>query len=74
MGGLTALTPKVTAFDQFFNLIHKNADGMLVVDEQGIMQFVNPAAEMLLGRSAQELLGETSLIDMYNMLSSHKLR
>ncbi|MEM7066472.1 MAG: ATP-binding protein [Cyanobacteria bacterium P01_B01_bin.77] len=52
------MTPESIASDQFFTLIHKNADGMLVVDEQGIMQFVNPAAEVLLGRSGKDLVGE----------------
>ena len=33
------------------------ADGVLVVDADGLVRFVNPAAERLLGRSAAELLG-----------------
>lgn len=58
MGSLTALARESLASDQFFTLIHKNADGMLVVDQQGIIKFVNPAAEVLLGRSESDLLGE----------------
>ena len=39
------------------NIITKTADGILVLDSQGIIRFVNPAAEVLFGRSSQELLG-----------------
>jgi two-component system cell cycle response regulator len=39
-------------------LLERNADAIVVVDQHGIMRFVNPAAEALFGRKAQELLGE----------------
>jgi signal transduction histidine kinase len=42
----------------FHQLIAYNADGMIVVNHSGIVRFVNPAAERLLQRSAQELIGE----------------
>ena len=42
----------------FHHLIAHNADGMVVVNHNGIVRFVNPAAERLLQRSAQELIGE----------------
>lgn len=58
MGSPTTLTSESIASEQFFTLIHENADGTVVVDEQGIMQFVNPAAEALLGRTQKDLLGE----------------
>jgi signal transduction histidine kinase/CheY-like chemotaxis protein len=38
-------------------LIEKNADGIIVVDEEGIVLFVNPAAERLFARSAASLIG-----------------
>ncbi|MFQ5852906.1 MAG: ATP-binding protein [Candidatus Binatia bacterium] len=43
---------------RFRSIIEKNADGIVVVDRDGIMRFVNPAAESLLDRKAGELLGE----------------
>lgn len=43
---------------RFRNLIEHNADGVLVVDPQGTIRFLNPAAETVLGRPAEELLGE----------------
>jgi signal transduction histidine kinase len=39
------------------NIIEKNADGILVVSQDGIVRFVNPAAETLFGRNVQKLLG-----------------
>lgn len=42
-------------FDKF---ILQNADGMMVVDQAGIIRFVNPAAEILFGRSTGELIGQ----------------
>jgi len=41
---------------QYQLLIEKNSDGILVVNKEGIINFVNPAAEILIGRSAEELL------------------
>lgn len=43
---------------RFHNLITRNADGIVVVDRNGIVRFVNPAAETLFEHSAEELLGE----------------
>jgi PAS domain S-box-containing protein len=40
-------------------IITNSADGMIVVDENGIVRFVNPAAEALFGRKAGQLLGES---------------
>jgi DNA-binding response OmpR family regulator len=39
-------------------LLEKNADAIVVVDRDGIMRFVNPAAVALFGRKAEDLLGE----------------
>ena len=42
---------------RFRNIIERNADGILVVDREGVIRFVNRAAELLLGRTADELVG-----------------
>ena len=44
---------------QLLKLISQNADGIIVVDRQGIVQFVNPAGLKLLGKSSAELIGES---------------
>ena len=44
---------------QLQKLISENADGIIVVDEQGIVQFVNPAALELFGKSSTALIGES---------------
>jgi signal transduction histidine kinase/CheY-like chemotaxis protein len=38
-------------------LVEKNADGILVVDQDGVVLFANPAAENIFGRSAASLVG-----------------
>lgn len=42
---------------RFRNLIEKNVDGILVLDLEGALRFVNPAGEALLGRAARNLVG-----------------
>ena len=44
--------------DSFANLINSCDVAMLVTDAEGVVQFVNHAAEALLGRSSDELTGE----------------
>lgn len=39
------------------NIVYSLADGVLVVDEDGTVRYMNPAAEMLLERSFGELVG-----------------
>jgi len=41
------------------NLITKNADGIVVVDLEGQILFVNPAGERLMGRPAGKIIGTT---------------
>jgi PAS domain-containing protein len=43
---------------RFNRVIMHNADGIIVVDQSGTVQMVNPAAELLLGRTAAELMGQ----------------
>lgn len=38
-------------------LVDKNADGIIVVDEDGVVQFANPAAEQIFGRPSNLLIG-----------------
>jgi signal transduction histidine kinase/PAS domain-containing protein len=39
-------------------IIATNADGMVIVDRHGAVQFANPAAEALFGRSLEALMGQ----------------
>ncbi|MFZ5830605.1 MAG: ATP-binding protein [Planctomycetota bacterium] len=43
---------------RFRAIVERSADGVIVVGTDGVIQFVNPAAETLLGFSSAELLGE----------------
>jgi signal transduction histidine kinase len=38
-------------------LVEKNADGIIVVDDSGIVLFANPAAEQIFGRPFRSLIG-----------------
>jgi signal transduction histidine kinase/CheY-like chemotaxis protein len=38
-------------------LVEKNADGIIVVDEDGVVLFANPAAEQIFGRTREALIG-----------------
>lgn len=38
-------------------LVEKNADGIMVVDDDGTVLFVNPAAEQMFGRTREALVG-----------------
>jgi len=40
-------------------IIKYSADGLVIVDREGVMRFANPAAEAFFGRGAEELLGES---------------
>jgi PAS domain S-box-containing protein len=42
--------------ERFRRIIEKNADGIVIVGRDGIVRFVNPAAEHLFDRQAEELL------------------
>ncbi|MFH1124034.1 MAG: PAS domain S-box protein [Pseudomonadota bacterium] len=39
-------------------LIGKNVDGLIIVDSEGILRFMNPAAESLFGRKSENLIGK----------------
>ena len=38
-------------------MVRDNADGIAVIDDEGLIRFVNPAAEAILGKSSDELVG-----------------
>ncbi len=40
----------------FHNIVQKSTDGILVIDQNNLVRFANPVAEILLGRSATELI------------------
>ncbi len=42
---------------RFYKLVEKVADGIIVVSDDGIVRFVNPAAETLFGRPASDFIG-----------------
>jgi PAS domain S-box-containing protein len=42
---------------RFRGIIERNADGVIVLDREGIIRFVNPAAERLMGRDRRDLVG-----------------
>jgi PAS domain S-box-containing protein len=42
---------------RFHNMIEKDADGILIVDSNGVVRFANPAAEVLFSCKAEEFLG-----------------
>lgn len=44
--------------ENFRNIIYNSVDGVVILDEDGIVLFVNPAAEVLFGRKAEELVGK----------------
>ncbi|BDV42925.1 hypothetical protein GURASL_18480 [Geotalea uraniireducens] len=44
---------------RFRNVVTASADGMIIVDEHGIIMLVNPAASALFNRATEELLGES---------------
>ena len=43
---------------RFFNIIGKNADSILIVDQNGVVNFANPAADELFGCLEEDLLGK----------------
>lgn len=43
-------------------IIEKNPDGIIIVNKQGTVKFVNPAAEIILNSNKSELLGQPFLL------------
>jgi len=42
----------------FNNIVTKSSEGVMIVDREGFVRFINPAAESLFNRKADELVGE----------------
>ena len=53
----TAKSSKRSEDHRFQKIIERNADGILIVDDNATIRFANPAAERLFGRSRHELEG-----------------
>jgi response regulator RpfG family c-di-GMP phosphodiesterase len=43
----------------FRNMIYNNADGVLILDENSIVKFMNPGAESIFGTKAKHFVGQT---------------
>jgi PAS domain S-box-containing protein len=43
---------------RFRRIIEKNADGILILDHEGQVKFINPAGENILGKAYEELLNQ----------------
>ncbi|MFH0883653.1 MAG: PAS domain S-box protein, partial [bacterium] len=46
-----------SAEEQYRRMVAEAADGIVVIDHQGIARYLNRAAEIILGRSAEEIIG-----------------
>ena len=47
-----------TSRANFHSIVEMASEGIIIVDQEGIVRFMNPSAEVLLGRPAEEYLGE----------------
>ena len=47
-----------SAYDKLDSVVELNADGIMVLDQEGTILFLNPAAAAMLGREQDELWGE----------------
>jgi signal transduction histidine kinase len=43
----------------FHSVVEKNVDGMIVINADGAILYMNPAAEMLFGKEREELIGQS---------------
>lgn len=43
--------------EQFKTIVERSVDGLLIVDREGLVRFINPSAASMLGRPVDELLG-----------------
>ncbi|HEX2716567.1 MAG TPA: ATP-binding protein [Gemmatimonadaceae bacterium] len=54
----TAAAARALAQQALREIVERLADGIVIVDAEGTIRFVNPAAEQLFGRPTAELIGE----------------
>ncbi len=45
--------------EHYRNIIEKNADAMIIIDDHGIVQYMNSASERLFGRRPEHFVGKT---------------
>ncbi len=43
---------------RFYNVVDRNVDGIIILDEEGIIKYINPSALNMFGRNIADLLGE----------------
>lgn len=48
-----------TSEKNFSSMIYANADGIMILDENAIVKFMNPAAEAIFGTKAEHFVGQT---------------
>jgi len=46
------------SMSNFYKVINDNPDGIIITNRQGIVRYVNPAAESLFGRKSEDINGE----------------
>jgi len=46
------------SMSNFYTVVNNNADGIIVTNREGIVQFINPAAELLFGRKSDDFKGK----------------
>ena len=49
----------IASEERYHRMINNSADGMLIIDEKGMVLFANPAAEEILGRKQGRLVGQS---------------
>ncbi|MBF0517131.1 MAG: PAS domain S-box protein [Nitrospirae bacterium] len=52
------LALKESCESRFYQMVEKNADGILILDMEGWICFANPAAEQMFGKESDRLIGE----------------
>ncbi|MFH0791319.1 MAG: HD domain-containing phosphohydrolase [Candidatus Omnitrophota bacterium] len=49
----------------FLNIVENNINGIIILDQAGLVRYINPAAEKILGRKEEEIVGS-----LFNYISS----
>jgi PAS domain S-box/diguanylate cyclase (GGDEF) domain len=60
-----------TSVNQFQLLAHALAEGILLFDRKGVVQYLNPEAERLLGWDAKETVGLRTYRDLFDPAETH---
>lgn len=59
MGGVQDITERKVAEERFRVLIERSADGIILMDKRGIIEFVSPSASEIIGYAPEELLNKS---------------